>query len=123
MSAPEDSWQNRAAGLRCQTCKWWVWLPKAGGLGRCRRHAPTLDGWPAVYDADWCGDHELDEAAADELAGRDPEEIVTDEEVISAALDMLRNHDEAPEADREAGPTPVTERIVQAAERDEEGAR
>ena len=30
-------------------------------LGRCRRHAPTLGGWPAIYDADWCGDHKLDE--------------------------------------------------------------
>jgi hypothetical protein len=32
-----------------------------GPLGRCRRHAPTLSGWPAVFDVDWCGDHKLDE--------------------------------------------------------------
>ena len=30
-------------------------------LGRCRRHAPTLSGWPAVFVNDWCGDHRLDE--------------------------------------------------------------
>jgi len=33
-------------------------------LGRCRRHAPTLGGWPAVYSSDWCGDHKLDENKA-----------------------------------------------------------
>jgi hypothetical protein len=26
---------------------------------RCRRRAPTLDGWPAVFPDDWCGDHKL----------------------------------------------------------------
>lgn len=31
------------------------------GLGRCRRHAPTMNGWPAVFGEDWCGDHKLDE--------------------------------------------------------------
>jgi len=30
-------------------------------LGRCRRHAPTMSGWPANFDQDWCGDHKLDE--------------------------------------------------------------
>jgi len=30
-------------------------------LGRCRKHAPTLDGYPAVMPSDWCGDHKLDE--------------------------------------------------------------
>jgi hypothetical protein len=33
-----------------------------GGLGRCRRHAPTMNGFPATFEADWCGDHKLDEA-------------------------------------------------------------
>lgn len=31
-------------------------------LGRCRRHAPTLGGWPVVFADDWCGDHKIDEA-------------------------------------------------------------
>jgi len=30
-------------------------------LGRCRRHAPTMGGFPAVFPRDWCGDHKLDE--------------------------------------------------------------
>ena len=30
-------------------------------VGRCRRHAPTMNGYPAVFPTDWCGDHKLDE--------------------------------------------------------------
>lgn len=30
-------------------------------LGRCRRHAPTIAGYPVVFVNDWCGDHKLDE--------------------------------------------------------------
>lgn len=30
-------------------------------LGRCRKHAPTLNGWPTVFSTDWCGDHKIDE--------------------------------------------------------------
>ncbi|MBC8158969.1 MAG: hypothetical protein H8E94_06530 [Alphaproteobacteria bacterium] len=30
-------------------------------FGRCRRHAPTMQGYPAVFGNDWCGDHKLDE--------------------------------------------------------------
>jgi hypothetical protein len=36
-------------------------LDDRGMLGRCRRHAPTMNGYPAVFEADWCGDHKLDE--------------------------------------------------------------
>jgi hypothetical protein len=32
-----------------------------GKLGRCRRRAPELSGYPAVYETDWCGDHKIDE--------------------------------------------------------------
>jgi hypothetical protein len=32
-----------------------------GSFGRCRRHAPTMSGFPAVFGTDWCGDHKLDE--------------------------------------------------------------
>ena len=31
-------------------------------LGRCRRRAPTMNGYPVVYMTDWCGDHKLDES-------------------------------------------------------------
>jgi hypothetical protein len=30
-------------------------------LGRCRRHAPSMSGYPAVFIIDWCGDHKIDE--------------------------------------------------------------
>jgi len=30
-------------------------------LGRCRRHAPSMNGYPVVFHGDWCGDHKLDE--------------------------------------------------------------
>jgi Pyruvate/2-oxoacid:ferredoxin oxidoreductase delta subunit len=66
----KDPWKNRSAGMRCQTCMWYV--PKAGApvsiekgsFGRCRRHAPTMGGYPAVFGMDWCGDHRLDENKA-----------------------------------------------------------
>lgn len=65
-----DPWAHRSSGMRCRTCMFFV--PKAlphdrevtknGALGRCRRHAPTMSGYPAVYTMDWCGDHKVDEA-------------------------------------------------------------
>jgi hypothetical protein len=36
----------------------------AYNLGRCRRHAPTMSGYPVVFVNDWCGDHKLSEEAA-----------------------------------------------------------
>ena len=57
-----DPWAHRSQTMRCRTCMWFA--PKANGLGRCRRHAPTMSGYPAVYERDWCGDHKLDEARA-----------------------------------------------------------
>lgn len=61
-----DNWAGRSTGMKCRTCIWFV--PKAPvslgevAVGRCRRHAPTMSGWPVVYDTDWCGDHKIDEA-------------------------------------------------------------
>ena len=63
-----DPWKNRAANMRCRTCMFYVRKaavflgsdPKIE-LGRCRRHAPTMAGFPATFPADWCGDHKLDE--------------------------------------------------------------
>jgi len=37
-------------------------LSENGRLGRCRRHAPTMNGYPACFEADWCGDHKMDES-------------------------------------------------------------
>ena len=66
-SAKKDNWVHRSEKMLCRYCMWWV--PKVPldikinreVLGRCRRHAPTLSGWVAVYASDWCGDHKLDE--------------------------------------------------------------
>lgn len=65
-----DPWIHRSSGMRCRTCIWFV--PKtveglvamkeeARVVGRCRRHAPTMGGYPVVFQTDWCGDHRLDE--------------------------------------------------------------
>lgn len=66
-----DPWKHRSKGMSCKTCMWFV--PKVvesqdepagvteSPLGRCRRHAPTMNGYPAVFVSDWCGDHKLDE--------------------------------------------------------------
>lgn len=66
-----DPWVHRSSGMRCRTCIWYV--PKDAKpsyekratepvqVGRCRRHAPTMGGYPVVYMTDWCGDHRLDE--------------------------------------------------------------
>jgi hypothetical protein len=62
---PEDPWVHRSEGMRCKTCIWFVSKQannKIGyDIGRCRRHAPTMGGYPVVFVNDWCGDHRLDE--------------------------------------------------------------
>ena len=58
----EDNWKHRSENMKCLTCMWFA--PKKGQtniFGRCRRHAPTMNGYPAVYVTDWCGDHKIDE--------------------------------------------------------------
>lgn len=73
-----DPWQHRSSGMKCGTCMWFVEkvapvagktidgreaVPDSRGpLGRCRRHAPTMTGFPATFVVDWCGDHKLDES-------------------------------------------------------------
>lgn len=64
-----DPWIARTSGMRCRTCVFFVIKEPSGPrtanpartLGRCRRHAPTMNGYPAVFEDDWCGDHKLDE--------------------------------------------------------------
>lgn len=66
---PQDPWSHRSEGMRCKTCMWFA--PKTTDrptkdiVGRCRRHAPTMNGYPVVFGADWCGDHKLDENRTD----------------------------------------------------------
>lgn len=67
-----DPWIHRSRGMQCRTCMWFVVKKPSGdptfppneigkNLGRCRRHAPSMNGYPAVFEDDWCGDHKLDE--------------------------------------------------------------
>ena len=60
-----NPWDHRSKGMSCATCMWCVMKVGATGekskLGRCRRHAPTMSGYPVVYETDFCGDHKLDE--------------------------------------------------------------
>ena len=66
---PKDPWQHRARYMRCYSCM--AFVAKGDGpsqsdptkkqLGRCRRHAPRLDGFPTMFSTDWCLDHKLDE--------------------------------------------------------------
>ena len=56
----QDNWAGRSTMMICCNCMYY--MPKGGGLGRCRRHAPvTQQGWPVVFTSDWCGDFKLDE--------------------------------------------------------------
>lgn len=54
-----DNWQHRSKEMSCATCM--SFCEKKGNIGRCRRHAPTMTGFPVVYKSDWCLDHKLDE--------------------------------------------------------------
>lgn len=62
-----DPWKHRSKNMTCRTCMYFVKKEgmtlndNRGYLGRCRRHAPTMSGFPAVFEIDWCGDHKLDE--------------------------------------------------------------
>jgi hypothetical protein len=70
-----DLWAHRSEGMRCKTCMWFAPKVPNGGfkiegdeitsppchVGRCRRHAPTMNGFPVVFVNDWCGDHKLNE--------------------------------------------------------------
>ncbi len=70
MAAPErdveDNWQHRGLTMLCRTCMFWVEKQPQPGmatdrrLGRCRESSPTIKGWPAVWEDDWCGAHKLD---------------------------------------------------------------
>jgi hypothetical protein len=63
-----DNWAHRSKKMICGTCMWFTHKllpykaePGVIPIGRCRKKAPTLNGWPVLYETDWCGDHKLDE--------------------------------------------------------------
>ena len=72
MNEMNDNWKHRSAAMRCKTCMHWVSKDNTA-LGRCRRHAPTLMGWPATFANDWCGDHKLSADGIDKLGPTAPE--------------------------------------------------
>ena len=67
----DDLWAHRSEGMRCGTCMFYVPKERAPrdptspitelSVGRCRRHAPSMSGWPVMFIGDWCGDHKIDE--------------------------------------------------------------
>ena len=66
----KDNWKHRSIKMKCLTCMWWVEKKQANRLvegetaglkiGSCRKNAPKIDGWPAVFETDCCFDHKLD---------------------------------------------------------------
>jgi hypothetical protein len=63
----EDNWKHRSQHMRCNTCMWYApkeSLEPSFHIGRCRRRAPSMNGWPVMIGSDWCGDHKLDENKA-----------------------------------------------------------
>lgn len=63
----KDPWKHRTKGMLCESCMFCVekvaddTSGKNISIGRCRRRAPTLGGYPVVFMTDWCGEHKLDE--------------------------------------------------------------
>ncbi len=68
----DDNWKHRSSRMKCDSCMWFVIKVAsveqnedkrvdAANFGRCRRRAPTMSGFPAVFGTDWCGEHKLDE--------------------------------------------------------------
>jgi Pyruvate/2-oxoacid:ferredoxin oxidoreductase delta subunit len=60
----DDPWIHRSKKMRCIACMYFCIKKNLDGqssIGRCRRHAPTMNGFPVVFPTDWCGDHKLDE--------------------------------------------------------------
>lgn len=63
----QDNWVDRNLRMVCDKCIYFV-EKKTGQIqradhviGRCRRHAPTMSGWPVMYSSDWCGEYKIDE--------------------------------------------------------------
>ena len=63
----KDPWKHRSKDMLCVTCMYAVEKVKSNKsdlskpIGRCRKHAPTMNGYPVIFMTDWCGDHKLDE--------------------------------------------------------------
>jgi hypothetical protein len=67
-SEEKDMWKNRSRKMKCTSCMYYVRKESDSvvsmpgyEVGRCRRHSPSMNGWPVMRGGDWCGDHKLDE--------------------------------------------------------------
>lgn len=77
-----DNWIHKSKGMLCKTCMFFVPKAKEGEvveIGRCRRHAPTMNGFPVMFISDWCGDHKLDK---DKLPVQTPYFRTTPEDLV-----------------------------------------
>lgn len=59
-----DPWKHCSEEILCATCIWYIRKEKKemdgkSTVGRCRRHSPGINGYPVVFETDWCGDHRL----------------------------------------------------------------
>lgn len=88
----QDNWIHRSKNMLCQTCIWYV--PKGiepmANLGRCRKNAPTMDGFPVVFHDDWCGDHKLDES---KVIHTDSSESQLDSTAVTALLNSNKTYE------------------------------
>jgi len=60
MSETKDNWRDTTT-FACRTCMYFLNM-------RCRRNAPSMKGFPAVYATDWCGDHKISKALMEKLS-------------------------------------------------------
>ncbi len=59
----KDNWDLTTGTRICVNCEYYINM-------RCRRHAPTLAGYPAVYPDDWCGDFKFEKTIMKKVFGK-----------------------------------------------------
>ena len=73
-----DNWKNRKELARCTSCMYYVGKVNMEGqmlVGRCRKNAPTMTGFPVVFPTDFCGNHKLNENI---LTTKTTDEVIKD---------------------------------------------
>lgn len=58
---PKDNWVAHTSTHTCKFCMWFK--AKTNKVGRCIINAPTIKGFPVVYETDTCGEHRLNDKA------------------------------------------------------------
>ncbi len=57
---PPGSGHLEAVPAKCDNCLFYFVRPDKERQGSCQVSAPKLEGWPMVWDHDWCGEHQAD---------------------------------------------------------------